>query len=98
MLGTCSMIPYSEYVRLWGETLGVEATVEPVTVDDFANEWPGGLGIEAGQSAASAQEFGWDGGVGTILPEKAGVRSVDLTDIADYIRQQDWSSILESEV
>ena len=78
MLGTSSVMPYGEFVRLWGDFHGVEASLQSLSVEDVDKLVSGGLGREVGETAAYTQEFGWDGGEGTMLPEQAGVDVIVL--------------------
>ena len=94
MLGGSALLTFSEYVKIWEETLGVKASLQPLTLEEISDMFPGGLGKEVGETIAFVGEYGWDGGEGAILPEKAGVKRSDLTDIVDYIKTTDWSSVL----
>ncbi len=93
LLGTSSVMPYAEFVRLWGDIHGVKASLQSLSVEDVDKLVPGGLGREVGETAAYTQEFGWDGGEGTLLPEQAGVGVKRLTDVETYIRTTDWSAV-----
>jgi len=94
MLGTSGLLQYSDYVKLWGEIQGVPTQLQSVSLEEVVGMWPGGFGKEVGESACYTGEFGWDGGEGAVLPEAAGVDKKDLTDVATYIKNTDWSSVL----
>ena len=94
LLGASSLMQFEEYVALWGEINGVKATVQSLSLAELEELFPGGLGRETGESAASAREFGWDGGEGAILPEQGGVDLEALTTVEKYINSTDWSSVL----
>jgi hypothetical protein len=96
MLGTCGVMQMSEYVKLWGEINGVRTKLEAVSLDDVDRMYPGGFGIEVGQTACYVREYGWDGGEGAILPQDAGVKLEELTSIESYITNTDWSSVLST--
>jgi hypothetical protein len=94
MLETSTLMLFSDYAKLWGEINNVKIELQPMSIEEYADMWPGGLGIEVAQSAYFAREFGWDGGKGAVLPEKAGVKKGDLSDLTSYIKSTDWSSVL----
>lgn len=91
MLGTCALIQYSEYVRLWGEIQGMETKMEILSIEDAVRLWPGGFGIEVAETLCYIDEYGWDGGEGAILPVEAGVDKAALTNVRKYIETTDWS-------
>lgn len=88
------MMPFADYVKLWGELLNVKTALAPVTVEEVEAKFPGGFGLEVAQTVCFVSEFGWDGGEGAVLPEQIGVKMDELTDVAEYIKQTDWSSVL----
>jgi hypothetical protein len=94
MLGTSSVLQYADYVKLWGEILGVPAKLQILSLEEVVGMFPGGFGQEVGETACYTAEFGWDGGEGAVLPEAVGVDKNDLTDVASYIKNTDWSPIL----
>jgi hypothetical protein len=94
LLGTCEMMHMSEYVKLWGEINGVKSETHGLSLYEVTQMFPGGFGLEVGETACYVREYGWDGGEGAILPEQAGVKMGDLTDVASYIKTTDWSSVL----
>ncbi|KAH8898124.1 putative hscarg dehydrogenase [Thozetella sp. PMI_491] len=94
MLGTCSLMLFSDYVALWGKLNNVQTKLLPITLEEIAAMFPGGFGLEVGETVCYINEFGWDGGEGAVLPEQAGVDKAALTDVASYIRETDWSSVL----
>jgi hypothetical protein len=61
LLGHGSMISSNDYMKLWGNILGVEARYEEVPVSVWEKLAPGGLGIELGQMMAYSAEYGYDG-------------------------------------
>ncbi|KAI1622425.1 putative hscarg dehydrogenase [Exophiala viscosa] len=94
VLGTSKLFKFSEFVKLWGGILKVEAGIQELSIEDLDAKFPGGFGREVGESAAYVREYGWDGGEGAILPEQAGVDLGALTDAETYIRDTDWSSVV----
>ena len=94
MLGTSSLLSFSDFVELWGRLCGVEAILETLTVDEIDELFPGGHGREVGETMAYVQEFGWDGGEGALLPVDTGVNIGALTSAESYIRETDWNLVL----
>ncbi|KAJ9606464.1 hypothetical protein H2200_009425 [Cladophialophora chaetospira] len=94
MLGTCAQMSFSEYVRLWGETLHVRAKTEDYPVDDVIRDLPDGFGLEVAETSLFVKEYGWDGGEGAKLPWECGVNREDLMDVKRYIEETDWSAVL----
>ena len=88
---------YADYVKLWANTLGVKASLQKMSVDDLVTLFPNGLGVEVGQTVCFVNEYGWTGNTDIVLPEEAGIDPVQLTDVASYIRNTDWSSILSQD-
>lgn len=94
LLGTCGLMQMSDYVKLWGEINSVKTKIQTFTLDEVDRTWPGGFGLEVGQTVCYVREFGWDGGQGAVLPEQAGVTMSDLTNVTSYIKTTDWRRIL----
>lgn len=80
---------FNDYVKLWGQTLGLKTKILSLSSDEIVSLWPNGFGLELAQTASYTREFGWDGGEGAILPEQAGVDLSALTDVASYIKGVD---------
>ncbi|KAG6908847.1 hypothetical protein DXG01_003013 [Tephrocybe rancida] len=96
LLGFGSLISWSDYMKLWGEILGVPTRYEQVDVDTAAKFDNGerGMGFEVAQGFAYMGEFGYDGGDPSIVhPKDLGVEC-PTTSIETYIRNEDWSAIL----
>lgn len=94
MLGTSRLIPFAEYVALWGKTLGVKASVQDVPLEKIIENFPPGFGIETGQSALFVREFGWDGGEGAQTPWDLGVDMTKCMDVERYFKETDWKGVL----
>ena len=61
MLGICSQMTFSEYVKLWGEILHVQAGTESYLVDDVIKDLPDGFGIEVAETSLfrAGVRLGW---------------------------------------
>lgn len=87
-------MPFHDYVKLWGQILGLKTKIQSFSSDEIVGLWPNGFGLELAQTASYTRELGWDGGEGAILPEQAGVDLSALTDVTSYIKGIDWSPVL----
>ncbi|KAG6856862.1 hypothetical protein H0H87_012679 [Tephrocybe sp. NHM501043] len=96
LLGFGSLMSWNDYMKLWGKILGVGARYKQISVNDAAKLVPGdpktNMGLEVAEGFAYMGEFGYDGGDPSVIhPKDLGV---DMTSIEDYIRSENWSSIL----
>lgn len=95
MVGYCKNISPAEFAALWGETLGVRATVKHITYEDLleagVHEW---FAAETTDSGKYVSTYGWSGGEeGVKSPKEGGVDVSKLQKVEDWIREQDWSGI-----
>ncbi|PVH77871.1 NAD(P)-binding protein [Cadophora sp. DSE1049] len=99
LLAFGDLITWSEYVALWSKTTGFPATFEKSTVAALDKLAPGGYGEEIGEMYAYMQEFGYWGkdDPSVIFPIDLGVE-VDATRIEDYIKNEDWSELVNRPV
>lgn len=68
------MISSDEYMKIWGEILGVKARFEEISVEEVNRNIPGGFGIELAEMMAYSAEFGYDGrDPSVIYPEDVSV-------------------------
>lgn len=99
LLAYGDLMTWEEYVKLWSKVTGVPAAFEKATVADQDKIGPGGFGDEIGEMFAYAQEFGYWG-----AEDKSVTFSKDLgvdrevTRVEDYIRNEDWSELLNRPV
>ena len=95
MLGYCQHMRAEEYVELWGKTMSVKARIEFVGYEYIkAAGMPDWMALEAADSGRFNSVWGWDGGEpGVKGPEECGVDMGKLTNVADWIRGQDWGVI-----
>jgi len=99
ILGVGSMISWTDYLKIWCEVLKVPfGGYDEIPLDKFIASFPApGAGREFGEMLAFMDEFGYDGGDPSVV--HAGDLGVPcpLTTWADYIKTQDWSSVLNVE-
>lgn len=67
LLACNEMTDYVSYAKVWSEVSGVPCEVKEVSLDDWSNAAPGGLGREAGESISCSSEFGWGEREGTLV-------------------------------
>ncbi|KAH7327248.1 hypothetical protein BKA65DRAFT_566619, partial [Rhexocercosporidium sp. MPI-PUGE-AT-0058] len=93
------LLTWTEYVALWSKTTGVAATFEKSTVAVLDKLAPGGYGEEIGEMYAYAQDFGYwaKDDTSVIFPKDLGVE-VAATRIKDYIKNEDWSELINRPV
>ncbi|KAL7912347.1 hypothetical protein GGI35DRAFT_492245 [Trichoderma velutinum] len=88
-------LTWSKYVELWSKVTGFPATFEKTTVAEHDKLAPGGYGEEIAEMYAYAQDFGYDGGDPSVIyAQDLGVE-VPVTRIDQYIKSEDWSSLLQ---
>ncbi|KAH7413108.1 hypothetical protein BKA64DRAFT_771082 [Cadophora sp. MPI-SDFR-AT-0126] len=99
LLAFGDLMTWSEYVALWSKITGLPAKFEQSTVDALDKLAPGGYGEEIGEMYAYMQEFGYWGkdDDSVIFPKDLGVE-VDATRIEDYIKNEDWSELINRPV
>ncbi|TKA68317.1 hypothetical protein B0A55_08611 [Friedmanniomyces simplex] len=96
MLGYCELISNEEYAAIWSKVMGVKTRTVAKGMEDLkAAGLPDFLVREVGESLAYASTWGWDGGDPEVKhPKDVGVEMDKLTKVAEWIRKEDWSSVL----
>jgi len=94
MLGVSEKMGWEAWTELWSSILGVRARYVQVPLEEYLKDLPETLAREVGESVSFNTEFGWTGGDPQILDPKEISPNVQVTSVADYIRGEDWSSIL----
>ncbi|KAF2705914.1 NAD(P)-binding protein [Pleomassaria siparia CBS 279.74] len=93
LLGYGSLIGWREYMETWGRIVGVEAKFEQIKPEEYLKEWPENLAREVREGHLFHGEFGWHGGDPEVLhPNHFGIGG---TSVEEYIRQADWTPMLE---
>ncbi|CZR55932.1 related to nitrogen metabolic regulation protein nmr [Phialocephala subalpina] len=91
------LMPWKDLVALWTKITGFPAAFEHATVEDHDKLAPGGYGLEIGEMYAYMQEFGYWG-----KDDESVIFAKDLdvkpTRIEDYIRNEDWSELINRPV
>ena len=96
MLGFCELMTNEEYNDLWGDVLGVKCRFVPYTYDDaIAENMPDWMALEVSESGTFTTKYGWAGGDPEVKhPEELGVDVSKLTKVREWMKREDWSSIL----
>ncbi|MCJ1393922.1 hypothetical protein MMC18_006798 [Xylographa bjoerkii] len=97
LLGYGSLIGWSEYMRLWTSVLKVSGRFEQIPIETYMDKAPVNLAKEIQEAYAYQAEFGWDGGDPSIVHPKDLLVDVPTTSVEEYIRGEDWSSVLEAQ-
>ena len=96
MLGGCELLTNEELCALWGKVHGVECRFEVLTYDHAIEagmpEW---MALEVSESGTYTTKFGWAGGDPEVKsPGELGVDVGKLTSVEEWIRREDWRSVL----
>ncbi|KAH8652267.1 hypothetical protein BX600DRAFT_90156 [Xylariales sp. PMI_506] len=96
LLGVSENMTWPEWMTLWGQILGVRAGYKEVSDEEFFQNVPGPLSQELMDTYDYVEEFGYTGGDPDVLePDQLGIQ-VPVTSIKEYIKNEDWSSVLNS--
>lgn len=93
MLGYCKQVAYGDYWRTWAKIQGVKLEIEDKEFE-FADlpEW---LKWEFNDAFKYVVKYGFAGGDPELRsPEELGVDVSELTDVEEWLRKEDFSSIL----
>lgn len=96
MLGTCEEMTNEEFCALWGRVQCVDCRFEVLGYDDaVAAGVPEWMALEVSESGTYTTKFGWAGGDPEVKrPAELGVEVQKLTKIEEWMREEDWSSVL----
>ncbi|KAI9284629.1 hypothetical protein BC943DRAFT_360976 [Umbelopsis sp. AD052] len=94
LLGVSQMVTYGDYLKTWGEVNGVPTRFNHLSAEEFHKTLPESAVKEVQGSIAFNEEFGWDGGEPGVLRPSDVKLEEPLSNIKDWIKAQDWSSII----
>ena len=96
MLGAADPMTNEEYCALWAKTNGAECRFEPLSYDDAVKAgMPDWMALEVSESGTYTTKYGWVGGDPAVkMPEELGVDMSRLTKVENWMKQEDWSSVL----
>ena len=96
MLGFCELLTNEQFCEVWGRVHGVECRFEALTYQDaLKNGMQDWMALEVSESGIYTTKYGWAGGDPDVQPPKdLGVNIGKLTNVEDWIRREDWSSVL----
>nr|POE56615.1 nmra-like family domain-containing protein 1 [Quercus suber] len=93
MLGYCRLMNMADFAKLWGQLRGVECELRDheAAPDDSVPEW---LAQEVNASQQYVTNYGWAGGDPEVKgPEALGVDMSQLTDLEQWIREEDYGDL-----
>lgn len=93
MLGFCKEVSYADFWRLWAQVHGVQLEIQEKDFDFVGMpEW---LQLEFKEAFEYCVKYGFTGGeAGVRKPEELGVNVGKLTDLEEWVRREEFSSIL----
>ena len=96
LLGYCELMTNEEYCALWDKVNGTTSQTRQWTYDDAVGSgMPDWLALEISQSGTFSSKYGWTGGDPEVKhPAEVGVDMSKLTKVEDWIRNEDWSSVV----
>lgn len=93
MVGYSQQLSYGDLWRTWARIQGVELEIQDAE-QDFG-DMPDWLQLEFNEAWAYWLKYGFSGGeMGVKSPEEMGVDMSEVTDIEEWIRKEDYSSVL----
>ncbi|KUJ10769.1 NAD(P)-binding protein [Mollisia scopiformis] len=98
LLGVSETMTWPEWMETWGRIHGVKTGFKEVPSDEFFKDLPEPMGKELADAFAYMEEFGYDGGDPEVLTPDMLDTKIPLTSMEEYIKSQDWSAVLNSEV
>ncbi|KAF3396777.1 NmrA-like family domain-containing protein 1 [Talaromyces pinophilus] len=94
VLAVSEFLTLPEWTEIWAKTLGVKAAYEHVSTQVFFQGVPDEVEKEFTETFTYTDEFGYTGGDPAVkTAEQLGIK-LSLTSMEEYIRNEDWSSIL----
>ncbi|KAG8163684.1 hypothetical protein KVR01_006981 [Diaporthe batatas] len=94
LLGVSEWVSFPAFAEAWGHVLGVKTAYRQTSMEDMFEGVPEHMAQEIGDSFLFIEEFGFHGGYPDVLdPRKLDVQ-IPVTSMEEYIRSEDWSSVL----
>ena len=98
LLGQSDRVTIQQLVELWAEATGKQAKLESLSFEQAVQEIDAtmpGWGQEMAENILYYRDYGYDGGDPTVKrPADLGIKADELTSYKDYLKSQDWSSLL----
>lgn len=95
LLAVSAYMKMDDYAELWGRVNGVKTTYKEISNEEFFGSVPAALGDELRDGFDYMHEFGFSGGDPDVLTPKQLDFEVPVTSLEDWIKGEDWSSILK---
>ncbi|KAI4595253.1 hypothetical protein KJ359_006927 [Pestalotiopsis sp. 9143b] len=94
LLGASEVMTWEQWAAVWGRVNGVKAGFRRVENEELFRGAPKPLADELWDAHAYFEKFGHTGGdPNVVTPEQLGITK-SLTTMEEYIRGEDWSSVL----
>ncbi|KAJ4256822.1 hypothetical protein NW762_008918 [Fusarium torreyae] len=95
ILGVSEEMTLPKWVETWGRVNGVKASYKEISREELFEGVPEAFTNEIGDGFDYFHEFGLTGGDPAVLrPDQLGVK-IPLTSMEEYIRSEDWSTIIQ---
>lgn len=95
LLGYGSLIGWEEFLRIWGEILGVKTRFEEVPVEEYLVDFPEDLRRELRETGLVHGELGWDGGDPDVIhPEDVSILPLILILMVELFTDEDAAGYL----
>ncbi len=93
------MISWTEYLQIWCSVNNVKfGGIDELPLDNFVQMVPiPGLAKELGEMMLFISEFGYDGGAKNMVHTSDAEYGYSKTTWEDYIKGEDWTSVLTAE-
>ncbi|PRP81793.1 putative hscarg dehydrogenase [Planoprotostelium fungivorum] len=87
---------FTDFMELWGQHHGVKAGYREISTAEMVKDMPEVMATDLGQAYDFSHEFGFTGGDPEVLELEQIPVKVEVTSMADYIKTEDWSQIINA--
>ncbi|KAI9685792.1 MAG: hypothetical protein M1820_010748 [Bogoriella megaspora] len=94
LLGVSESMTFSEWAKVWGGTLGYKIEFKQVSDEEFWQGLPEEFKTVLSEDFAYVDEFGYTGGDPEVKTAAQLGIEIPCTSMAEYIKNEDWSSIV----
>ncbi|KAM0445309.1 hypothetical protein ACHAPV_008383 [Trichoderma viride] len=97
LVGVSEMMTFPTWMEIWGRVLDVQAAYQEVSPGEFYKDFPEPLGQELMDTNEYMIEFGYTGGDPEVMYPKELDPNIKTTSMEEYIKSEDWSSVLDKQ-
>ncbi|PRP77818.1 hypothetical protein PROFUN_07760 [Planoprotostelium fungivorum] len=87
---------FTDFMELWGQHHRVKASYREISTAEMVKDMPEVMATDLGQAYDFYHEFGFTGGDPEVLEREQIPVKVEVTSMADYIKSEDWSQIINA--